>query len=219
MRRSGPEFTAPGKCLSFHQRAPRRASHACIAAAFAQRTRPAGAIPSIAVHQPARARTGGADALGIFDGWGAFRDPATPAATRSPAPAATIGQAQKSLCQHRILARRRASAVNSISACRNPRARRGNCGDGRQPPLRADRQWRPRLGQRCPHGRRDHRRDARRRRHERRGRSATGGAIADTIACAAPRRRSMHWRRWVRGHPLMPLENGRKLPGFIRDSR
>lgn len=45
------------------------------------------ATPGIALAAP---RT----ALGIFDGWGAFRDPATPRCYAIAAPAATIGRAQ-----------------------------------------------------------------------------------------------------------------------------
>ena len=47
----------------------------------------AAAVPAVAVAAP---RT----ALGIFDGWGAFREPQTPRCYALAAPAATIGRAQ-----------------------------------------------------------------------------------------------------------------------------
>ena len=48
----------------------------------------------IAAAMPALAIAASPTALGVFDGWGAFRDPATPRCYALAAPAATIGRPQ-----------------------------------------------------------------------------------------------------------------------------
>ena len=48
----------------------------------------------IAAAMPALAIAASPTALGVFDGWGAFRDPATPGCYALAAPAATIGRPQ-----------------------------------------------------------------------------------------------------------------------------